>query len=566
MALGLVRIATQGEAEVKICGLKLTHDAAVAGIEDGRLVFCVEIEKLDNRPRYTKMTDTSLIDRVLRKFNFEPDVIVVDGWKGSRVKETGLAVASYHEFDGDANSLLTRSSFSEESGAAEYGSYPHITGHVVGTYATSPFAAKREPAYVITWDGGQNARVHFVQPDAPAQILFHCALHEMYGIIYGIMGYYFGPYAQPSVAAVPLEEIAARALYGGYDKPGKLMSWIGFGNVVPSLLVTAHEIYLACLKDFRGPRLGYNQNGILEHDFMRRFAREAKAMEVNDADALATVHKFLEQLLVTAAVQKIPRGSNLCFTGGSALNIKWNSALRRSGHFADVWVPPFPNDSGSALGVACAEMALLYNRWALDWSVYSGPSIDPPSDLKPGWSARRITPQEVAALLHNEPRRPIVALNGRAEIGPRALGNRSILASAGIASNKTRLNDMKAREPFRPVAPICLERVAPRIFDPGTPDPYMLFDHLIRPEFWEHIPAVQHIDGTARLQTVNEDQNPLIHALLTEYERLSGIGLLCNTSANYNGSGFFPDVESAMLWGQVSRIWSDGWLYERSEA
>jgi len=552
---------------VKICGLKLTHDAAVAGIEDGRLVFCVEIEKLDNRPRYTKMTDTSLIDRVLRRFNFEPDVIVVDGWKGSRVKETGLAVASYHEFDGDANSLLTRSTFEEPSGhSAEYGSYPHITGHVVGTYATSPFAAKREPAYVITWDGGQNARVHLVQPDAPAQILFHVALHEMYGIIYGIMGYYFGPYAQPSVAAVPLEEIAARALYGGYDKPGKLMSWIGFGTVVPSLLVTAHEIYLECLKDFRGPRLGYNQNGILEHDFMRRFAHEAKAMAVSDADALATVHKFLEQLLVTAAVQKIPRGSNLCFTGGSALNIKWNSALRRSGHFADVWVPPFPNDSGSALGVACAEMALIENRWALEWSVYSGPSINPPSDLEPGWSARRITPQEVAALLHDEPRRPIVALNGRAEIGPRALGNRSILASARIAENKALLNDMKAREPFRPVAPICMERVAPRIFDPGTPDPYMLFDHLIRSEFWEHIPAVQHIDGTARLQTVNEDQNPLIHALLTEYERLSGIGLLCNTSANYNGSGFFPDVESAMLWGQVSRIWSDGWLYERSEA
>lgn len=551
---------------MKICGLKLTHDAAVAGIDDGRLAFCVEIEKLDNRPRYTKMTSTALIDRVLRDFDFQPDVIVVDGWKGARVKESGVPVASYHEFDGNYQGLLTRRKFHHDLLRGEYASYPHITGHVVGTYVTSPFAAKREPAYVITWDGGQNPRVHFVEPDGANPIAFRGVLHELYGIIYGIMGYYFGPYARPEVAAVPLEEIAAQALYGGYDKPGKLMSWIGLGAVQPSLLITAHEIYLECLKSLAAPRLGYHQDGILEHDFMRRFAREARAEGANDADALATVHKFLEQLLVVAATQSIPRGSRLCFTGGSALNIKWNSALRRSGHFADVWVPPFPNDSGSALGAACAEMALRENRWALEWDVYAGPRLPSPGDLELGWSARRITPHEVAALLHAESREPIVALNGRAEIGPRALGNRSILASALVAENKTLLNEIKAREQFRPVAPICLERAAPQIFDPGTPDPYMLFDHLIRTDFWERIPAVQHIDGTARLQTVNEQQNPLIHALLTEYERLSGIGLLCNTSANLNGSGFFPDVESAMRWGRVSRIWSDGWLYERSAA
>lgn len=545
---------------MKICGLKLTHDAAVAGIEDGRLVFCVEIEKLDNRPRYTKMTDASLIDRVLSDFDFKPDVTVVDGWKGSRVKETGLAVASYHEFDGHYQGLLTRRTFTNESDSAEYASYPHIAGHVVGTYATSPFAAAREPAYVITWDGGQNPRVHRVDPGAENPLRFVGALHEFYGIIYGIMGYYFGPYKLAGVASIPLEEIAPRALYGGYDKPGKLMSWIALGVPDEALIDAAHDVYAEIVRGLSGNLLDYRQDGKLEHEFMRRLS--AHAIGVDDANVLASVHVFLRQLLVTRAMDVIPFGANLCFTGGSALNIKWNSALRRTGHFADVWVPPFPNDSGSALGAACCEMALAENRWALEWSVYAGPHV-PRQDPPPGWTARPVVVAEIARLLQRFPDEPIVALNGRAEIGPRALGNRSLLCAATDPDAQWRLNELKNREQFRPVAPICLEERAPVIFDPGTPDPFMLFDHVVRPEWRKRIPAVVHLDFTARLQTVSAAQNPLIHDLLIDYEALTGIPLLCNTSANLNGSGFFPDVASAARWGRCRRIWSNGFLYER---
>ncbi|MEU0742331.1 carbamoyltransferase C-terminal domain-containing protein [Streptomyces sp. NPDC006134] len=126
------------------------------------------------------------------------------------------------------------------------------------------------------------------------------------------------------------------------------------------------------------------------------------------------------------------------------------------------------------------------------------------------------------------------------------------------------MNRIKDREPYRPVAPICLEEEAPKVFSPGTPDPHMLFDHEVRPDWEERIPAVVHLDGTAWLQTVGRGDDVLF-TVLSAYHRFSGIPVLCNTSANLNGHGFFPDVASAARWGRVSRIWSDGTLYRRTD-
>jgi carbamoyltransferase len=91
----------------------------------------------------------------------------------------------------------------------------------------------------------------------------------------------------------------------------------------------------------------------------------------------------------------------------------------------------------------------------------------------------------------------------------------------------------------------------------------MLFDHEVRPQWAHRIPAVVRLDGTARLQTVGPDDDPFLHEVPSEYHALSGIPVLCNTSANLNGSGFFPDVASAVQWGRVDRIWSAGRLYRR---
>jgi carbamoyltransferase len=113
------------------------------------------------------------------------------------------------------------------------------------------------------------------------------------------------------------------------------------------------------------------------------------------------------------------------------------------------------------------------------------------------------------------------------------------------------------------VARICLEARAPEVFTPGTPDPYMLFEHRVRPGWAERVPAVVHLDGTARLQTVDESSDSSVGRVLAAYSELSRLPLLCNTSANFEGCGFFPDVASAARWGRTRYIWSEGELYSK---
>lgn len=126
-----------------------------------------------------------------------------------------------------------------------------------------------------------------------------------------------------------------------------------------------------------------------------------------------------------------------------------------------MWVPPFPNDSGSAIGAACSALAAQQGFRALEWSVYSGPAVRP-SEVPPEWEGAPCTMGQLAAILACD--KPVVFLAGRAELGPRALGGRSILAAASWEGMKDHLNDVKLREHFRPVAPICTEDRAAEIF------------------------------------------------------------------------------------------------------
>ncbi len=179
------------------------------------------------------------------------------------------------------------------------------------------------------------------------------------------------------------------------------------------------------------------------------------------------------------------------------------------------------------------------------------------------WTGEPCSVKDLAVFLHTRPLKPIVFLTGRAEIGPRALGHRSIIMNPGNLRAQEILNTIKKRELWRPVAPIALEDDATLMFSPGTSDPYMLFDHAVLTAARSKIPACVHIDGTARLQTVGKDGCPIMRELLQEFKQLSGLGVLCNTSANLNGSGFFPDVASAIAWNKVDRIWGEGILYRR---
>lgn len=547
----------------KIVGIKLTHDAAVALVEDGQLKFCIELEKVDNMPRYTSAGSLFNIERVLQSEGVDADSVdtfVIDGWRGGHIKEFNIDVAPYHEhdyspllpnFESNPMACYPVHDFELFGKKRHAVSYSHLTGHVVGAYMTAPFAG--DAAYCAVWDGGIPIRIYRVGPEG-TDVSFIAQRGNLTGLIYGIMGYYAGPFANEEIKSRPAAPHRDEKLFGGRDKPGKLMSWIAKGELKPNILAECNRQY----DKLDGLPLQYAQTGEPEHNFMRGLMT-ACAGE-NDADILLAVHTFLESLLVSELQDVIPQGSNLCFSGGCALNIKWNSALREAGWFKDVWVPPFPNDSGSAIGMAATEALLSDFDYSLVWDVYSGPKLIN-HFVAEGWNSKPMTLEELAVFLHRNPSSAVVFMHGRAEIGPRALGHRSILMNPSLNQGQRLLNGMKGREAWRPVAPIALESDAARIFSPGTPDPYMLYDHSITEHFKTVMPAIVHLDGTARLQTVGEFDCPVMFELLTHYKRVAGYGVLCNTSANLNGSGFFPDIESAMRWGKCRYVWNDGLMY-----
>lgn len=558
-----------------ICGIKLTHDGGIALIDNGELKFSIEMEKLDNNYRYSPISDLSVIPELLEANGYSVDKVdkfVLDGWFGSgdqvmsasrlkvrnAAKEVELEVAVYNERQRTEN-VLERFTFNADLPMGgknySYSSYMHVAGHIASAYCTSPMAALGQNSYVLTWDGGQYPRLYYF--DFKTRKVTNIGhLFLFLGSIYSIFAEYFGPYklTEAELAAKNLRS-DDEGLSGGLSVAGKIMSYIALGKVRPALFPLFDKIRKKQTEIS-------NKYG---HEFSQQVRKLVDPDEYSDEDCLATMHSYLEKLLIEKLQEKIGRSvlncRNLCFSGGCALNIKWNSAIRSCGLFDTVYVPPFPNDSGSAIGAACNEYLYQTGGRFVTWSVYSGPVIRR-GGIRADWLKEDCSIGQLALHLY-QTGEPAVFLNGAAELGPRALGNRSILASPVDPKTKDLLNQVKKREFYRPVAPICLESMAPEVFAPGTKDKFMLFDHKIWPEWIDRIPAVCHLDGTARLQTVSQKDNKEIFDLLTEFYRLSGIPCLCNTSANLNGCGFFPDVASALEWGQLNYVWCDNTLYTK---
>ena len=561
-----------------ICGLKLTHDGAVAVIDGGQLVFSVEAEKIDNRRRHSHLSDLSDVARQLAAFDVgidALDAISIDGWVQSR---GGLAAAEVTREDGvntwmdlagyavigepgqDLDALQRHDGKGLRLGGKDftYASYTHATGHAMSSYCTGPFAQEGIPALVLVWDGGMPCTLYRFDP-ARNTLTSVGPVLDIAGALYPVFASHFPPFKVSSEQRRSLGGLGDFAqLEALLPISGKAMAYAALDNPSEEAIAIMDEVTrkLLPIEVTRG--------------FMwsAQVLRKLEPLGLSDASILASFQEHLLRLLLDGlrngpGARYAAQGEPICLSGGCALNIKWNAAIRASGIFSRVWVPPFPNDAGSAIGTACAEMVRLTGNSVLNWSVFAGPAVTYGEEPPAGWSWRPCKIEELAELMHRTGE-PVVVLEGRAELGPRALGHRSIIAPANHTDMQDRLNQIKLRESYRPVAPICLVDEAPKVFDPGTPDPYMLFEHQVREEWLDRVPAIVHTDGSARLQTVGPD-HPLLHRLLTAYHALSGVPVLCNTSANLPGRGFFPDAISAIKWGGTQYVWCDERLYSSSE-
>jgi carbamoyltransferase len=271
------------------------------------------------------------------------------------------------------------------------------------------------------------------------------------------------------------------------------------------------------------------------------------------ADLAASVQFVVEETLLDLArwLHAQTGARNLALAGGVALNCVANTRLFAETPFENVWVQPAAGDAGTALGgayaasVAGGDVARPMPGAALGRG-FSDAEIE--SALRTARVPYERPADVSAAVAEVLADNGIVAwFQGRSEYGPRALGQRSLLAHPGHPDNLTRLNDVKGREQFRPVAPMVrLERAA-EIFSRGPiPSPYMLFVHDVAPQWRERIPAVVHVDGTARIQTVTAEDHPVLARTLELFEQRTGLPVVVNTSLNTAGRPMVDDIRDAL--------------------
>ena len=269
------------------------------------------------------------------------------------------------------------------------------------------------------------------------------------------------------------------------------------------------------------------------------------------ADVAAGVQAVVEEAVLALArrARELTGMRNLCLAGGVALNSVANGKLAHAGVFDEVWVQPAAYDAGLSLGAALEawhgeggarkfvfkhpywgpgtkreEVLLALGRSKARWREVDDPAAE---------AARMVAENLI-----------IGWYQGRAEVGPRSLGNRSILCNPQDPAMKDIVNrDVKHREGFRPFAPSCTIEASPAYFDMAGPTPFMLHVWQVRPEHRGKLPAVTHVDGSARLQTVAKDENPLYHRLLENVGARTGIPCVLNTSFNIRGE---PIVNSPL--------------------
>lgn len=342
---------------------------------------------------------------------------------------------------------------------------------------------------------------------------------------------------------------------------GKIMGLASYGE--PSYRERILEILRNDRGEYRWPEGSLlEMRGKIAKAFGTPRPRPVKDFSKEQADIACSIQAVLEEIVLEKleAVKGRHPFETLCFSGGVAMNSLLNYRILQSGIFSDMFVQPLASDRGIALGAALASAA-RFASYRVSGSQRNGQNIyagygetSSPAELKrvleeyelPVFvESTGVSSKEIAELLKAG---QILALfQGKQEIGPRALGNRSILAAPTVASRDRTNERIKYREPWRPFAPTILEEEVGRYFDRDRPEPFMSVIYGVLPDKVKGMEGVAHVDGTARLQTVNEKQNPLYYSIIQEYQKISGIPVVLNTSFNINAQPVIRTVYDAVL-------------------
>jgi hydroxymethyl cephem carbamoyltransferase len=500
---------------MNILGLKCSaHDGTVCYLSDGELVFSIEGEK-DSGPRHA-VIQMDRVGEIVKSWDCSVEVVCGDSRQ--------FAGPNPDNYMGITSEEIFRSESSTETLQARYISIPHEMAHIACSYALSDLP-ERQPFYALVWEGYIG---RFYRVDAGFQIR---KLGSRFNILDSVGRRY----------SIPYHATGRSPDVYGHAAAGKIMALAGLADPARAQSLAGRKFVTYLLDcellgdEDRLDRLTLDGSQHVPYELFAKFSR----LEVTDPDFVA-ICKALQDCIFerfhSFAESHMKERLPLVISGGCGLNCDWNTMWRDSGLFESVFVPPVPGDCGVALGAAAVVQHLKTERMKLKWNVYAGePFVNEALDFAhEGFLELPLNYDTLTDWLFHQ--QMVVAwIQGRYEIGPRALCHRSLIAAPFTQDTQRQLNTIKRREHFRPVAPVCLEEDVAKHFDWTGASPYMLYFQKVKDK---SLAAVTHLDGTARVQTVNRSQDPATYELLTAFREKSGSGVLCNTSLNFLGCGF----------------------------
>ena len=536
------------------------HDSAAALLKDGHVIAAVEEERF-SRKKFDDGFPKMAIDWCLKESNISPDQINSISFydkpvlKFERLLDNYIAVAPkglYSFLDTIPKWLHKRLWIKNEiknhlKGFKGEIIFPeHHMSHAAHTFYTSPFTE----AAILTVDGvGEWTTTSFgTAKNNTIQLTNDIRWPHSLGLFYSAFTYFLG--FKVNEGEYKLMGLSA------YGKPKY------YDLIMDNLIDVKNDgsIHLN-MKYF-----AFTHDKVMTNDkFSELFGvkprkHDSKAEQIH-YDIGASAQLVLEEILLKMVnhIHNKTKMSNLCLGGGVALNGVANYRILKEGPFENIHIPPSPGDGGSAVGCAQYLYYVYHNQKrviesnhsvAIRENVYVGPSYSD-DDIRQFLDSKNIQfekfdrqqlLEKTAKLISDE---NIVGwYQGKMEWGPRALGNRSILADPRSDTMKDTLNEkIKHRESFRPFAPSILEEYTSEYFDIDIPSPYMLIVAKVKQP--EKIPAVTHVDGTGRLQTVSAESNSLYYDLISEFYKITGIPVLINTSMNVMGEPIVNTLEQA---------------------
>ena len=535
---------------MNVMGIHTGHDASVSIISGGRLISNISVERLARKKKYGVLSK-EVIEYALKKANLTIDDIDC------------IALSDYHKEDAShifkifnekgipvtgTSQTIFGNQYSKLTGTIldknlDVYIIPHHTSHASSAYYTSDF----DEAMCFSLDASYgNVR-------ANSAILYGTG-NKIYtkscpGLMIGV-GY-----------SIFTEEVG---LGSALHKAGSLMGLASYGKPSTNVVNNIDKYIKESIFKLEATTDSFKQ---YYKDLFQRWDTEPftkKKLSFKNITTLAANIQYIFEKSILNVVNNIDNKPNkdkeifnLCLSGGSFLNCNVNSLIKNKSKFTNIHHFPACTDDGIALGAALFVAHTVFNEPRSKYSVkdisYCGIEYD---YIEPDY-------ETVAKLIADG--KIVGWFMGSSECGPRALGNRSILADPRNFHNRELINfTIKRREWFRPFAPSVLEEESHKWFDFEGASPYMLYTaKVLKPEL---VPAITHIDGTARMQTVNEETNPTYYKLIKKFYEITGIPMVLNTSLNGMGEPILETEEDAMKFfekGNIDAMVISGKLYIR---